>query len=225
MSWWVDILQSFLLSASTLFSIVNPMGGALIFAQVTGDRSHVDRLVLARRVGLYAAMVMVSALWLGAYVLDFFGVSIAALRIAGGLVVATAGWRLLMTPEHTEDRKQAQAGDAVGQDDIAFFPLTLPLTTGPGTISVAVAIGANRPAEGAAFAAFAIGVTAGAVAIAIVIWLAYSSADWITSLLGPTRVRIIARLAAFILLCVGVQITLNGAMDALALAGLGNGHK
>ncbi|HVI27719.1 MarC family protein [Hansschlegelia sp.] len=223
MSWQVELLQSFLLAGSALFSIVNPMGGALIFAQVTGDRSHSERILLARRVGTYSALVMLFSLWLGAYVLAFFGITIPALRIAGGLVVAVSGWRLLIAPENHDEHKQAQAGHAMGADDVAFFPLTLPLTTGPGTISVAIALGANRPSEPAAFLGFAVGVSLAAIAIAVVVWLAYSSADWITRLLGEARIRIIARLAAFILLCVGVQITLNGVLDALRAAGVGAG--
>jgi multiple antibiotic resistance protein len=222
MDWAIALLQSFLLATSALFSIVNPMGGALIFAQVTADRSHAERLALARRIGVYSLVVMLGAIWLGAYVLAFFGITIAALRIAGGLVVATTAWALLSAPERQEERKQAQAGEARGADDVAFFPLTMPLTTGPGTISVAIALGANRPADGAAFAAFAGGVTAAAIAIAVSIWLAYSWADGITGLLGGARVRVIARLAAFILLCVGVQITLAGVLDALKMAGIGS---
>lgn len=221
MIWWVEILQNFLLAGSALFSIINPMGGALIFAQVTSDRSHTDRIALARRIGLYSAIVMLTALWLGAYLLAFFGITIAALRIAGGLVVATTGWRLLTAPEQNEDRKQAQADGARGAEDVAFFPLTMPLTTGPGTISVAIALGANRPAEGAALGVFVIGVSLAALAIAVAIWLAYSWADWITDLIGSSGVRIIGRLAAFILLCVGVQITLNGVLDAFRMAGIG----
>ncbi|MFC7051827.1 MarC family protein [Hansschlegelia quercus] len=215
MGWWFDILQSFLLAASALVSIVNPMGGALIFAQLTGDRTHGERIVLARRIGVYSAVVMLSALWIGSYLLAFFGITIPALRIAGGLVVATSGWRLLSASEHHEDRKKQQAGDGMSEDDPTFFPLTMPLTTGPGTISVAVALGANRPGEGAALAAFGLGASLAAISVAIGIWLAYSSADWITKLLGPGRIRIIARLAAFILLCVGVQIMLGGVTEAL----------
>ena len=98
--------QSFVLAFSALFSIVNPIGAALIFAQVTAERSHRERLVLARRIGLYAALVMLGALWLGSYLLEFFGVSLAALRIAGGLVVATRAWALLSAPESIEARKQ-----------------------------------------------------------------------------------------------------------------------
>lgn len=82
-------LQNFLLALSALFSIVNPVAAALIFAQVTADRSHAERLDLARRVGLYSAAVMLVSLWGGAYVLNFFGITLAALRIAGGFVVVT----------------------------------------------------------------------------------------------------------------------------------------
>lgn len=223
MAWWVDVLQSFLLAGSALFSIVNPMGGALLFAQVTSDRSHAERIALARRIGIYSAIVMLASIWLGSALLAFFGITIAALRIGGGLVVATSGWKLLSAPEHNEDRKQAQAENARSSaDDIAFFPLTMPLTTGPGTISVAIALGANRPPGGAALASFVLGTSAGALAIAVTIWLAYSWADWITGLLGQNGVRIIGRLAAFILLCVGVQITMNGVIDVFKMAGIGN---
>lgn len=209
-------VQSFVLAFSALFSIVNPIGAALIFSQVTAERSHLERITLARRIGLYAAMVMLGALWLGSYVLEFFGVSLAALRIAGGLVVATRAWSLLSAPEHIEARKQEQAEGAEGAEDVAFFPLTMPFTTGPGTISVAIALGANRPSgrlEGVL--PFFAGVSAAAVAVAVVVWLAYSSADRLTALLGEARARIVTRLAAFLMLCVGTQITLVGVTDVL----------
>ncbi len=90
--------------------------------------------------------------------LSFFGISLSALRIAGGLVVAAQAWRLLATPEQREARKTAQAEPVQGSEDgpeptalaeIAFFPLALPFTTGPGTIAVAIALGAGRPEGGA----------------------------------------------------------------------------
>ncbi|MBL6079146.1 MarC family protein [Belnapia sp. T18] len=209
-------VQSFVLAFSALFSIVNPIGAALVFSEVTADRSHAERVLLAKRIGLYAAMMMLGALWLGAYVLEFFGVSLAALRIAGGLVVAVRAWSLLMAPEAIEARKQEQAGEATGAADDAFFPLTMPFTTGPGTISVAVALGANRPPGGVgAILPFFAGVSAAAVAVAVTVWLAYSSADRLTGLLGEARARVVSRLAAFLMLCVGTQITLGGVVDVL----------
>lgn len=211
-------LQSFLLAFSALFSIVNPIGAALIFAQVTAGRSHAERVRLAGRIGVYSAAVVLGALWVGAYVLGFFGVSLAALRIAGGLVVAARAWDLLSAPERTEDRKQEQAGQVEGKQDVAFFPLTMPFTTGPGTISVAIALGANRPAGGwAEVAPFFAGLSAAALAIACIVWLAYRSADGLVDLLGQARVRVVTRLAAFLMLCVGVQITLGGVTDVIRL--------
>jgi multiple antibiotic resistance protein len=212
-----DPLQSFMLALSALFSIVNPIGAALIFSQVTADRTHEQRVALARLIGFYSALVMLGALWAGAYILGFFGVSLAALRIAGGLFVATRAWELLSAPERIEAMKQRQAEGAEGASAVAFFPLTMPFTTGPGTISVAIALGANRPMSSISEAApFFLGASLAALVVAATVVVAYSFADRVTSLLGETGARVVSRLAAFLMLCVGTQITLNGITDVLA---------
>jgi multiple antibiotic resistance protein len=211
----IPAAQSFLLALSALFSIVNPLGSALIFSQVTADRSHAERLNIARRIGFYSAVVMLGALWGGAYILAFFGVSLAALRIAGGVFVATRAWSLLQAPETTEERKQEQASHAEGADDVAFFPLTIPFTTGPGTIAVAIALGSNLPSGQQGFTSFFVGASAAAIVVALIVWLAYASADHLVSLLGQARARVLTRLTAFLLLCVGTEIALNGVTDAL----------
>ena len=207
--------QSFLLAFSALFSIVNPLGAALIFSQVTAARSHAERLALSRRIAVYSALVMLGALWGGAYILNFFGVSLSALRIAGGLVVASRAWSLLEAPEQNEVRKQEQASESERFDDVAFYPLTMPFTAGPGTIAVAIALGSNLPVGQPGFGAFFIGASAAALAVAAVVWLSYASADTLVELLGSSRARVIARLSAFLLLCVGTQITLSGITDVL----------
>jgi multiple antibiotic resistance protein len=213
--------NAFLLAFPALFSIVNPPGGAFIFNEVTADLSHPDRARLAGKVGLYSALVLLGALWGGAYILSFFGISLAALRIAGGLFVALRAWDLLSAPERQEARKQEQA-DSGGRavEDIAFFPLTLPFTTGPGSISVAVALGSERPSSGVGGAGgllgFFLGVTAAAVAIAACVWIAYRSADRLSDVIGASARRTISRLTAFLLLCIGTQITLTGIEDMVA---------
>lgn len=212
------MFDSFLLAFTALFSIVNPLAMALIFSQVTADSSPCDRARLAGLVSLYSAIVMLTALWAGAYVLNFFGVSMAALRIAGGFVVAERAWALLSAPERHEARKQEQAaGDGDGLAESAFFPMTIPFTTGPGTISVAIALGSTRPTRGDGLIEFFIGMSGAALAIAALIWLSYRSADRIVAFLGPTRVRVLTRLFAFLLFCVGVQILLTGVLDAFPL--------
>ncbi|HYH20293.1 MAG TPA: MarC family protein [Azospirillum sp.] len=209
--------DSFLLAFSALFSIVNPVAMAVIFSQVTAGRSSGERSQLARLVGGYSAIVLLLALWAGAYVLNFFGISLAALRIAGGLVVAERAWALLNAPEAHEAKKHEQAAPAGTVEESAFFPLTIPFTTGPGTISVAITFGSTRPADPTGVGGFFVGVSAAALVIAVLIWLSYRFADQLVALLGPTRARILTRLCAFLLFCVGVQILLNGVVDAFGL--------
>lgn len=206
-------LAAFLLGLPSLFSIVNPVGSALIFSQVLADRTHAERVILARRVALYAMAVLLVSIWAGSLVLGFFGVSITALRIAGGLVVAHQAWVMLLAPEARQTRKKKQALDAADISDSAFFPLTIPVTTGPGTISVAVALSSARPADEFTGLIFIGGLTAAAVTIAATVWLTYCFADRVISLLGNAGARITMRLAAFLLLCIGVQILINGMLD------------
>lgn len=213
-----DATTSFLLAFSALLSIVNPFAGALIYSQVTAHRPPGERAVLAWRVALYSGVVMLTALWMGAPLLGFFGISIAALRIGGGFVVAARAWEMLAGPEVQEDRKQQQAAPATGSEDVAFFPLTIPFTTGPGTISVAIALGANAPPYALGSLPLYVGASLAAVFVALLVGVCYASADRIVTLLGQARSRVVTRLAAFILLCVGVQIALTGVQEVLAHA-------
>lgn len=211
-----EAITAFLLAFPALFSIVNPPGAAFIFNDVAAGYSSADRARLSNRVALYSLLVMLCALWGGAYILSFFGISLAALRLAGGAVVALRAWDLLSAPERQEARKQEQAEGPHGRvEDIAFFPLTLPFTTGPGTIAVAVALGAGRP--NVAPLPFFLGVSLAAVAIAGVVWLCYRSADRVGGLIGASARRTFARLTAFLLLCIGAQIMIAGLVDVAAL--------
>jgi multiple antibiotic resistance protein len=211
-------IGAFLLAFPALFSIVNPLGGALIFDAVTVGRSREEKRKMALRIGFYAMVVLLASLWLGGYILNFFGVSLSALRIAGGLVVAVQAWSLLMQPELHEERKAHQAEPAQNADDITFFPLTMPLTTGPGTIAVAIALSSQRPSNGFAPLGFFGGLSLAAAAIALMIWICYRSSDSITALLGQGGARVMSRLVAFLLLCVGVQIIVTGVVGVVGLA-------
>lgn len=212
------VAASFLVALPALFSIVNPPGGALIYHEVTSGWSRAVRAALAWRVATYAAIVMLSALWIGASLMSFFGVSIEALRVAGGLVVAATAWEMLTNSQEKETRKQEQAALATKADDVAFFPLTMPFTTGPGTIATAIALSASRPSSAVELVPFFAGLSAAAIVIALAVGICYASADRVVSLLGPARARVLTRLSAFLLLCIGVQIFLTGAQGAIATA-------
>jgi len=201
---------AFLLAFPSLISIINPIGGAFIFYSVTKDFTSADRAQTAARVGLYALIIMFGALWAGAGVLSFFGVSIEALRLAGGTVIALSGWQLLMSGDyHPDQRGHEKHLGAWGDPDpaqLAFFPLTLPFTTGPGTIAVAITISAERPSSRAGVIAFFVGASVAAAANAAIVWIAYRFADRLTNFMGPTARQVVVRLTAFLLVCIGAQI-------------------
>jgi len=150
-------------------------------------------------------------------VLSIFGVSLEALRIAGGVVVAVSARRLLTAEDRRADRKSHGTLAATGETRIdplqlAFFPLALPFTTGPGTIAVAITLGAERP-DGAGFLAFFVGESLAAVANAVIIWIAYRSSDRVAGSMGPATRLVIARLSAFLLMCIGAQILISAVGD------------
>lgn len=211
-----SLIGAFLLAFPALFSIVNPVGAALIFDQAMGGRARSERLRLARLIGFYAFLVLLGSLLLGGYILNFFGVSLGALRVAGGLVVAIRAWSLLMDPQENEDRKTDQTEPAQRSEDVAFFPLTMPFTTGPGSISVAIALSSQRPTEGDAVAPFFIGAGLAAAVVALMVWLFYSASGQVTRVLGASGARVLSRLVAFLLLCIGVQIIASGAENLVA---------
>jgi multiple antibiotic resistance protein len=211
----IQLLTAWLFGYSALFSIINPPAGALIFHGMTQWLTERERSRLARAIAVNSFVVLLVALFLGARVLGFFGISLSALRIAGGLTVAVAGWRML-GEEPPAERRAPAALDTAPVERMAFFPLTLPLTTGPGTIAAAIALAAERRASGPAdllIGAFGAILLAGSVAVTI--WLAYAYSGALVSRLGPQGTLIATKLAAFLLLCIGTQIMLTGITDAL----------
>jgi multiple antibiotic resistance protein len=210
------VAGSFLLAFPALFSIVNPLGSALIFAQVLANRTAKERRWLAGQVAVFSAAVLLVSLWGGSYVLNFFGISLGALRLGGGLVVASTAWRLLNAPDDSDARREERARPSSPMADAAFFPLTMPLTTGPGTISVAVALGSEHPPEGHGLVLFMVGVSVAAASIAFMVWICYRWSDAVIKVLGHNGARVLTRLMAFLLLCIGAQIMVNGVEDLVA---------
>lgn len=212
-------MSFFLLAFPALLSIVNPFGGAFIFLSAT-ERFHPSlRRQLARWVAIYSFIIINASLYVGAYVLTFFGISIPVLRVAGGIVIAMAAWRMLNSSD-AEPRSDSQphelpAGDTLRR--IAFFPLTMPLTTGPGTIAAAVSLGTNRPStfQEGQLLWFIAQMTLATVLLCATIYLLYRHAGRISKTFGPTGTSVVIRLSAFLLFCIGIQIFWNGAAELL----------
>jgi multiple antibiotic resistance protein len=219
-------LATFLLAFGALFSIVNPLSGAFIFFGATQGMEPKVRSAVSRWVSIYAFSIVAASLYVGAYVLSFFGISIPALRVAGGIVVSMSGWRMLNAPDATEQRRSEAPAYPRSIDTppsrLAFYPLTMPLTTGPGTISVAISIGAGRPAGlGTALAQFFVETLAAALLLVLLVYGFYRNSARIADLIGPTGTTIIVRLSAFLLFCIGIQVFWNGAAELLGALSFG----
>ena len=213
----------FLIAFPALFSIINPIGGSFVFLTLTRHYPPQVRAQLARWVAIYAFAIIIGSVYIGAHVLGFFGISLPVLRIAGGIVIATAGWRLLNAPDDAEPKRERAAEDnaaVLAEREtvrrIAFFPLAMPLTTGPGTIAIAVSLGATRPREIGRLFGFFWQITLAALCMAAVIYLLFRYSDRVSRALGPTGTVIIQRLSAFLLLCIGVQVLWSGVSELLA---------
>lgn len=214
-----SFMSFFLLAFPALISIVNPFGGTFIFLSAT-ERFHPSlRRQLARWVAIYSFIIINASLYVGAYVLTFFGISIPVLRVAGGIVIAMAAWRMLNSsdsePGAEPSPTELPAGDTIRR--IAFFPLTMPLTTGPGTISVAVSLGTARPStfQEGQLLWFIAQMTLATVLLCGTIYLLYRHASRISQTFGPTGTSVVMRLSAFLLFCIGIQIFWNGAAELL----------
>jgi multiple antibiotic resistance protein len=208
----VDVARATFLIVATLFPIVNPLGGAPIFLSMAGGYPARVRNQLARRIALNSFILLIASLFIGAHVLAFFGLSLPAVQLAGGLVVASAGWALLNQPDRrNQDRETPAEVDILSH---AFYPYTLPLTVGPGSISVAITLGAHLPKRFDTVSIFApeamVSSLVGAAAVSALIWLCYAMAERMSRALGPTGTRVLMRLSSFILFCIGVQIAWNG---------------
>jgi multiple antibiotic resistance protein len=205
-------VETMLLAVAALLPIVNPVAGASAFLAKTADLTEAQRQATAFRVARHGFMLLLASALVGAYVLDFFGLSIPIVQVAGGLVVSVLGWTLL-SQEEAVDRQAREAASTHTPEDIearAFYPLTMPVTVGPGSISVAITLGANPPGGARALAITLLAHAIGLAIVALVIWIVYAKADAVLRKLGRTGAVIVTRLSAFILLCVGVQIVWNG---------------
>lgn len=217
-------MKTFLLAFGALFSIVNPLSGAFIFFGATRELEQRVRAQVSRWVAIYAFSIVTASLYVGAYVLSFFGITIPVLRVAGGLVVALTGWSMLSAPDATEQRRSetpAPRSVDIPPSRLAFYPLTMPLTTGPGTISVAISVGAGRPSGfHASSVEFFVQTLAAVVLLALLIYVTYRNSGRLAEIIGPTGTTIIVRLSAFLLFCIGIQVFWNGAAELLGtLAG------
>jgi multiple antibiotic resistance protein len=213
----VDVTNTFLLVYAGLFPIVNPIGGAPIFLGLTRECTESERNALALRVALNSFVLLLSSLFVGSYVLEFFGITLPIVRVAGGLVVTATGWNLLQAGDQGDDGR-ASNRPVIPTD--GFYPLTMPITVGPGSIAVAITLGSQRPRVALPEVALLGGAAvAGLVAIAATVYVCYRFAEGLVRVLGEHGTNVLVRLSAFILLCIGIEIMWSGYSTLVRVAG------
>jgi multiple antibiotic resistance protein len=212
----IQAAKSLLLVVSALFPIVDPIGGSPVFLSLTRDYSPQTRRLLARRIAIDSFILLVASFAIGSHVLSFFGISLPVVQVGGGLIVISTGWAML---NQKEENAHSAVGRTVNCTDAlrdAFYPLTLPLTVGPGSISVAITLGANEPHQLRANLVAILVAAIGSASVAVTIYLCYAFADRLGAIIGPTGMNVMIKLSAFLLVCIGVQILWNGTSQLLS---------
>lgn len=211
----IQVVKGILLVVSALFPIVDPIGGSPIFLSLTRDYPAETRRVLSRHIAVNSFILMIGSFAIGSHVLSFFGISLPVVQVGGGLIVISTGWAMLNQKDANDRnavRRTVTCADALKD---AFYPLTLPLTVGPGSISVAITLGANEPHQLGPNLLALLAAAIGSAFVAATIYLCYGFADRLANVVGPTGLNVIIRLTSFLLVCIGVQILWNGASKLL----------
>jgi multiple antibiotic resistance protein len=191
-----------------ILPIVNPLGAVPLVMTVAAHLPEAERQRQIRRACIYTFALMTGFLVAGSLIMNFFGISIPGMRIAGGMIVAFLGFRMLF-PSDTLASEVAMAGEP--KYDIAFTPLAMPGLSGPGTFAVVMSLGSQASARTGWDRAFDyLGVATGILLVALLSWLTLRAAERFNRLLGATGMVAMTRLMGFLMICIGVQFIING---------------
>ena len=215
---WLALGKSFLFVLAAMLPILNPAATAPVFLSLTEGASPLTRRVLARRIAINAFWLMAGSMLVGSYVLDLFGISLPIVRIGGGLILASMAWRLLGATPTMQDSRTALAESFTSEHARrqAFYPLTFPISCGPGSVAVAITVGvALHDATLVTSLARMTGTLMAVSVVALLMFLAFRYAPRLLRALGDAGTAVFLRLSAFILLCMGVQIVWDGASELM----------
>ena len=209
-----DFNKFFWLAFSALLPLVNPLGDALVFLGFVGDEPSVVYRSLARKIAINTTIFLLAIELIGTGLLKFFGISLQVVQVSGGLALAAMGWGLLNQTQPDEKEEQAKPNGAGirSLEQKVFYPFTFPITAGPGCIVVMVTLSAHASSK-AVFSDVAAhaGIALAVVLLSIGVYLCYGYARTITLRVSAQTAHGVERVIAFVLLCIGVQMTWNGA--------------
>ncbi len=215
----VSILAKyFALAFSALLPLINPLGSALVLLGLVGDAPASVYRDLARKIAIRTTLFLAVVELVGTALLEFFGISLPVVQVAGGLVLASMGWGLLNQHEVQADPDRTQVAETSfgSLEQQVFYPLTFPVTAGPGCIVVMLTLSAHASVKGVLSDVLAhVGVFMAVVALSLLVFVCYAYAPKITARIPAQTAHGILRVIAFVLLCIGVQITWNGVESLL----------
>lgn len=213
----LHLFEFFPIAFSALFPLINPLGSAIIFLGLVGPADHVVYERLARKVAIRTILFLIAVDLIGALVLTFFGISLPVIQVAGGLVLASMGWRLLNQPDSELAPQAAQTSNSLlTLDSKAFYPFTFPLTAGPATVVVTLTLAAHAEQPITLDSIFnQLGLFLAIAVLCVMVYFAYMYAPAISRKISPQTIHGILRIIAFILLAIGVQIFWRGAEELL----------
>jgi multiple antibiotic resistance protein len=209
MQWTSTYLGYVAAALAAILPIVNPLGAVPLVVSAAGHLPEDERRRQIGRACGYTFMLMSGFLIAGSLIMDFFGISLPGMRIAGGMIVAVLGFQMLFPNAPTVSKEVEQ--EAQHKADIAFTPLAMPGLSGPGTFAVVMSLSSQATAQQGfdRIAAF-LGVLSGIIAVVIISWLVLRAADRFNKVLGPTGTVALTRLTGFLMICIGVQFIING---------------
>lgn len=209
----LPFLHTVLIGFLSLFPAVNPIGSAFMVDPLLGDLSLPERRRAAKKIALYAFVICAVSALIGSYILRLFGLSIPIVQLAGGIVICRMGWLLLTSDQQVKGAKETAqpARGAENIENILFYPIAFPMTTGAGTISVILTLSAHE--EDIDLLTHVLNLGALVVAILLIcalIYICYFNTARVIRRLGPRGEQIVNRLSAFIVFCIGMQIGWTG---------------
>ncbi len=198
-------MEIFILSFAALFSVINPLGTVPIFVGLTQENTIKERNVIAFFTSIYVLTILLLSFYLGQYILSFFGISLDALKIAGGLIIASSGFALL-TGKFSEHKgmKQREKDDAFNRSEISLTPLAIPMLAGPGTISLLISY--QQTYSKLSQQLFIIGAI---LCVSVGIYFILKGAHYIVKLMGASGINALSRIIGFIVIAIGVQYILS----------------
>ena len=205
-----QVLSVFLFTYASFIPVLNPFGGAMFFLALTPNIDDETRKMMVNRIVFYSMIILLISLFAGHLILSFFGISLGALRVGGGMVLMSAGWKALNDATSVDDSESSTIEPPKSRKKLlsmAFFPITLPLTMGPGMIAVATAIGSGTLGQGVMSLTGCLLATAATLAT---VYVCYRYCDRVSKAVGTTGADALSRVFAFILLCIGVSVFWQG---------------